>query len=241
MATTFMEHEVKAVYVGAGMHIYPLSDLPHINSFYYFDIRPLFSEGYRKGFIPKLNRAMKSYDMEFVNKNEAIKEPHKLGNLRVYSDGVQTVSYYTNTKIPFTDLDPDIKASITEKIKGFDTIIISGYHPDSSILDYAADKVHLVIYRCTGTDGNAITPNSIVSRLCRNELRDRFSKYTLVEVGQGQDDFKDDGTEISTGEQKTFDSWDDLYKYENETICLNKEEKKIYDRKQWLASKRQRT
>ena len=97
---------MKAVYIGAGIDIRPIKFLKHIKLFYYIDGLPFSNfgilqsniimkngmDGYSNPrFISELDKNMTSINMKLIN---------ILDNIRIYSDGDQTVYYYTNTSIP---------------------------------------------------------------------------------------------------------------------------------------------
>ncbi len=122
-----------------------------------------------------------------------------VSNLRVYSNDTQNIYYYTNSAIP------ELYNKIKKPIENFNILIIAGYHPDSIILDATSKKIHLILYQKTfyGVDNENL--NSIINRLHRGEINDRFYKYTLI--------MQDTGTMESTGEQIEFDTWEDFYEF----------------------------
>ena len=205
METTFSPEEI-ALYVGAGQHIYPIKDLPHIKTFYYLDSQPNSEFGIKKygmygkrkvcgkrpHFIEELDDEMEEFSMRLTAVNK---------NLRIYTNEKQHIYYYTNIAVP--ELFPEIK----EPIENFTTLILSGYNPDSIILEATTKKIHLVAYKWTIYDEDLKKPNSIISRLHRGEINDRFYKYTLI--NQGEEDYLD----VSVGVPISFDSWEGFYEY----------------------------
>lgn len=193
-----------ALYVGAGTDSNPITDLPYIKTFYYLDSQPKSEYGIqnyvlvenkkkfgiRPYFIKDLDTEMDSYNMKLTSVDS---------NLRVYSNDTQTIYYYTNIAIP------ELYNEIKKPIENFNTLIISGYDPDSIILDATTKKIHLILYQdtCYGEDDE--NPNSIINRLHRGEINDRFYKYTLIR--------QDPGMFESTGEQISFDTWDEFYEF----------------------------
>ena len=194
-----------ALYVGAGDHIYPITDLPHIKTFYYLDSQPNSEYGIkqyvsvdgekklgiRPEFIKKLDTEMAEFDMQLTN---------IVSNLRMYSNDTQNIYYYTNIAIP------ELYEEIKKPIENYNTLILSGYDPDSIILDATNKKIHLILYQDTCYCENEENPNSIFNRLHLGEINDRFYKYTLVR----QDS---EGMLESTGEQISFDTWEEFYKF----------------------------
>ena len=194
-----------ALYVGAGDHIYPITDLPHINTFYYLDSQPnseygfktdafdgtKISNGERLDFIAILDTKMAEFGIQLTT---------VVGNLRMYSNNEQHIYYYTNTAIP--ELYEEIKTAF----ENYNTLIISGFSTDSIILDATNKPIHLILYQDTCYGEFEENPNSIINRLHRGEINDRFYKYTLVR----QDS---EGMLESTGEQISFDTWEEFYKF----------------------------
>jgi hypothetical protein len=176
-----------AVYVGAGIDIRPIKFLKYIKTFYYFDGQPLsefgtmqaqewkdgeltgkFTDGFsRPDFIPELDKIMTSINMKLINKYQ---------NLRIYSDGIQTIHYYTNTSIP------ENYEKIKNVIRNFDTLIVAGHDPDSIFLDATKNKIHFIGFDDTvyHYDNDIEEPNSIINRLHIEEITNKFDKYTYI-------------------------------------------------------------
>ena len=194
-----------ALYVGAGDHIYPITDLPHIKTFYYLDSQPnseygfekygfdgiKVSSGERPEFIANLDTKMAEFGIQLTT---------VVGNLRMYSNNEQHIYYYTNTAIP--ELYEEIKTAF----ENYNTLIISGFSPDSIILDATNKPIHLILYQDTCYGEFEENPNSIINRLHRGEINDRFYKYTMISQDSG-------GMLESTGEQISFDTWESFYKF----------------------------
>ena len=193
-----------ALYVGAGTDSNPISDLPHIKTFYYLDSQPKSEYGIEKYvlvenkkkfgirpyFIKELDTEMDSYNMKLTS---------VVSNLRTYSNDTQNIYYYTNIAIP------ELYEEIKKPIENFNTLIIAGYDPDSIILDATNKKIHLILYQDTCYCENEENTNSIISRLYRYEINDRFYKYTLI--------MQENGIYETTGEQISFDTWDEFYEF----------------------------
>jgi len=195
---------MKAIYIGAGDDIRPIKFLKYIKTFYYFDGQPFSEFGTRQSniiiadgidgfsrpnFIPKLDENMTSINMKLIN---------TFDNLRIYSDGDQTVNYYTNTAIP------EHYENIKNTIRNFDTLIIAGHDPDSIFLDATINKIHFIGFEDTSFHNeNEIEygpdkPNGIINRLHTEEITNRFYKYTYMH---------------NNGDHISFDDWKSFYKY----------------------------
>ncbi len=198
-----------AVYVGAGVDIRPIQNLKYIKTFYYIDGQPFsefgtdqaqewenggwtgkFTDGFsRPKFIPELDKIMTSINMKLTN---------RFDNLRIYSDGDQTVHYYTNTAIP------EHYEKIKDTIRNFDTLIIAGHDPDSLFLDATINKIHFIGFEGTifhnenEIEGGPDEPNGITNKLHIEEITNRFDKYTYIH---------DNGAHLS------FDDWKSYYDY----------------------------
>ena len=202
------EESMTAEYVGAGTDIRPIQFLKYIKTFYYIDGQP-FSEfgtmqaqewedgqwgkltnGFsRPNFIPELDKNMTSINMELIN---------TIDNLRIYSDGDQTVHYYTNTAIP------EHYEKIKDTIRNFETLIVAGHDPDSLFIDATINKIHFIGFEGTiyhnenEIEGGPDEPNGITNKLHIEEITNRFDKYTYIH---------DNGTHLS------FDDWKSYYDY----------------------------
>ena len=146
-----------------------------------------FTNGFsRPNFIPELDKIMTNINMKLIN---------QIDNLRIYSDGDQTVHYYTNTSIP------DHYEKIKNTIRNFDTLIVAGHDPDNIFLDATRNQIHFIGFEGTvyhneyGTD----KPNSIINRLHIEEITHRFDKYTYIN---------------NNGIQISFDDWKSFYKFQ---------------------------
>ena len=193
-----------ALYVGAGTDSYPVYDLPYIKTFYYLDSQPNSEYGIqnyvlvenkkkfgiRPHFIKKLDTEMDSHNMKLSSVDS---------NLRVYSNETQKIYYYTNIAIP------ELYNEIQKPIENFNILIIAGYDPDSIILDATTKKIHLILYQDTCYCENEKNTNNIINRLHRGEINDSFYKYTLI--------MQEDGIYETTGEQISFDTWDEFYEF----------------------------
>ncbi len=200
---------MNAVYIGAGDDIRPIKFLKYIKTFYYFDGQPFSEFGTKQSrewengewtgkftndfsrpqFISRLDKNMTSINMKLIN---------TFDNLRIYSDGDQTVNYYTNTAIP------EHYENIKNTIRDFDTLIIAGHDPDSIFLDATRNKIHFIglentsFYNENEYEYGPDVPNGIINKLHIDEITNRFDKYTYIH---------NNGTDIS------FDDWKSFYKF----------------------------
>ena len=205
-----------AVYVGAGQDMRPVNDFKHIHTFYYMDGQPnsefgvmrskewkdgqwtgKFTNGFsRPYFIPELDKTMLKINMKLVNVKN---------NLRTYTNGKQTVHYYTNTAMP------EHYDNMKKIINKFDTLIVAGHDPDSIFLNATKNKIHFIGYENTSYVNDAFDPNdptyineyvenynSAVYRLHNDNIQQKFSKFSYVENNKNICD---------------FNHWNDFYTY----------------------------
>ena len=193
---------MKAVYIGAGIDIRPIKFLKHIKLFYYIDGLPFSNfgilqsniimkngmDGYSNPrFISELDTKMTSINMKLIN---------ILDNIRIYSDGDQTVYYYTNTSIP------EHYEKIKDEIMNFDTVIVAGYSPDCIFIDATKIKLHFIGFEETlywknnDNEDDPDTQKTIINKLHTEEIINKFEKYTYI---------YNDGTQL------TFDDWNAFY------------------------------
>ena len=182
---------MKAIYLGAGCDIRPLKNYKNIKQFYYFDSQPYsefgikqskewndgkwtgrFTNGFsRPNFIPTLNKTMKNYNMKLVNVSD---------NIRVYSNGDQTVYYHTNTAIP------EHYEKIKNTIRNFDTLIVAGHDPDSIFLDATRKKIHFI--GCENTSfhndkNDSYGPenkNSVIYKMHNDNIQNKFKSFSYL-------------------------------------------------------------
>ncbi|MDB4352229.1 hypothetical protein OAA60_02245 [Porticoccaceae bacterium] len=197
---------MKAVYIGAGIDIRPIKFLEHIKIFYYIDGLPFSNfgilqsniimkngmDGYSNPrFISELDKNMTGINMKLIN---------ILDNIRIYSDGDQTVYYYTNTSIP------EHYKKIKDAIINFDTLIVAGHDPNIIFMDATKKKLHFIGFEGTSyyneneNEGGPDTPNGIINKLHIQEIINKFEKYTYI---------NNDGTHCS------FDDWNSYYDHYN--------------------------
>ena len=125
----------EALYVGAGLDVQPIIKNKNIKIFHYIDGQPNSEFGIdeyilekgknafsRPNFISNLDKQMNKHNIKLININNN-------NNIRTYSNGFQTIYYYTNTSIP------EHFNKISKYIQNIDTLIIIGYDPSSIILN----------------------------------------------------------------------------------------------------------
>ena len=130
---------MSALYIGAGTDTDPITKFPDIKTFYYVDCQPNsefgvnYSPGFaRPKFIPNLNKKMTDIGMKFIN---------SIDDIRTYSNGDQTVHYYTNTSIP--------EHNDRIKLLEYDTLIVAGHHPHHLFLDNNNYKLKFIGFQGT--------------------------------------------------------------------------------------------
>lgn len=172
---------MKAVYVGAGVDTKPIQFFPNIKLFYYFDGQPNSEFGIRQSnikradgsdgfsrpnFISTLDDNMNKIEMKLINTYD---------NLRIYSNNVQMVYYYTNTAIPVH------YELIKEQIKIFDTMIVMGHDPDSIFLNSTTKKIHFIGNQETSYINNDFANiNSITYKMHNDNIQNKFDKFSYL-------------------------------------------------------------
>ena len=111
-----------------------------LKHFYYIDCQPFsefgikrskewrdgqwtgkFDNGFsRPNFIPRLDKVMTENNMKLAKVEN---------NIRTYTNGNQTLHYYTNTSMP------EHYEDIIDEIKDFNVLIVAGHDPHSIFLD----------------------------------------------------------------------------------------------------------
>lgn len=170
---------MKAIYLGAGIDIRPIKYCPDITHFYYIDGQP-YSEfgvlqstyinrdgtnGYsRPLFLQRLDHSMDGIGMKLVSID---------GNIRTYNNGIQTVSYLTNTA------NPTHYNNYKSIVNDFDVVIVAGHNPNSKFMDATSKKCKFI-----GFEGTVYHPDahegssSLITRLHKKELE--CSEYTYI-------------------------------------------------------------
>ena len=187
----------EALYVGAGLDVQPIIKNKNIKIFHYIDGQPNSEFGIdeyilengknafsRPNFISNLNKQMNKNNIKLININNN-------NNIRTYSNGFQTIYYYTNTSIP------EHFNKISKYIQNIDTLIIIGYDPSSIILNNINKQLTFI--------GNSDTfygnseyeiENSIIYNLHNNNLKNKFTSFNLM----------------NNDSIFTFNTWKEFYK-----------------------------
>ena len=170
---------MKAIYLGAGIDIRPIKYCPDITHFYYIDgqpyseygilqstsINPDGTNGYsRPLFLQSLDQRMDSIGMKLVSID---------GNVRTYNNGIQTVSYLTNTE------NPTHYNKYKSIVNDFDVVIVSGHDPNSKFMDATSKKCKFIGFEGTVYHYDKLEdPASLITRLHKKEIA--YSEYTYI-------------------------------------------------------------
>jgi hypothetical protein len=168
-----------AVYIGAGLDVRPVKALKNINKFIYIDCRP-FTEHPNskcncndKKFIDDFSYKMDRID--FLNKNEknddttscCRKKKIDINQVKFeYEKDNINLIYYFNTPFPSNNITDEIENELATS----DTLIVAGFHPHKSIIDYMKKPIHLVCFEGTyyGNDHHEDDLNTIIEYLHNN-------------------------------------------------------------------------
>ncbi len=165
----------KAIYIGAGEDIRPLICYPEIKNWIYVDSQPNneFGPEYyqpfsRPEFINDVTNHFRMVGFNLKNNNNDILDFFN-------STTKQRVIYCINIYIP------DSIDKIKYYLKGWDTLIDSGHHPDISIMNLTRRNYPLTFIGFDGTHyGKDETPeskNTIVNNLFNNKYK--FDNYSF--------------------------------------------------------------
>jgi hypothetical protein len=180
-----MESGTKALYIGAGEDVMPVTYLKHIKDFVFIDCKP-FSEfgvkvhecdpkyckgdciGYsRPWFVENVITKMEEIGMKYNKISE---------NELEFANESQRVTYFINTAIP------DHIDRVKDRIKSFDVFIVIGHDPHSEVLKYTTNKITFwgaknTAYVSEDSDGK----DQLTYRMCNEEaVRDKFNQYNLM-------------------------------------------------------------
>ncbi len=159
----------RLLYFGAGTHLQPVLDFISVKEFVFVDSQP-YTEFYRSGyiydkqfyrtnFVKELNSKAKLYGFELTE--EKVLDPtffwSTLSSVQkacyclfpklipqyanptmlkfINPQTSQTIKYYVSNPFPYSKSN-----ELIEDIKYSDGLIISGYHPHKSVLNYWSDK-----------------------------------------------------------------------------------------------------
>ena len=180
-----MESGTKALYIGAGEDVMPVTYLKHIKDFVFIDCKP-FSEfgvkvhecdpkyckgdciGYsRPWFVENVITKMEEIGMKYNKISE---------NELEFANESQRVTYFINTAIP------DHIDRVKDRIKSFDVFIVIGHDPHSEVLKYTTNKITFwgaknTAYVSEDSDGK----DQLTYRMCNEEkVRDKFNRFNLL-------------------------------------------------------------
>lgn len=209
----------RLLYFGAGIHFQPVLDFLTVKEFVFVDSQP-YTEFYRPGyiydkafyrtnFINELSLKAKLYGFQLVEEkvldntffwstlNPKQKACYILFPRLIpkYSNPTilkftnpqtsQTIKYYVSNPFPYFK-----SIELIDDIKSSDGLIICGYHPDKSVLDYWSDrKIKFIGYDSTwfgkeeSEDIDSVNSNNIIQYLHTIKIEDVdkfFSEYIFV-------------------------------------------------------------
>jgi len=199
---------MKALYIGSGCDIFPISFLSYIKDWVYIDCQP-FSEfgkivhicdkrwcpdkciGYsRPGFIPKVIKNMKDIGLKYKKVSE---------NELEFTNETQRVTFFVNTSVP-EDND-----RIKTRIKDFDNWIVMGHDPDASVLKYTTKNITFwgnreTSYSKCEQDDYRKNVNELCFHLNRiGTIKNHFTRFNC----------------IHNGKVNSFDNWYSFVKHTN--------------------------
>ena len=194
---------MKAVYAGAGTDVcFPFCNLLDVNSFYFIDSQPFSvygtdvslqadgSNGFsRANFMSHLEKTMDMCGLL----------PHLIReNIRTYMSKTASrrlIHYLINTSVPHHI------SKIKTQVRQYDMLIVNGFDPDRTIVDYIKHPILFVggancdYSADPGTYYNG-DQNGVVQQLHQDQkFRQKFSQFLYV----------DDG-----GKKHTFSTWEEF-------------------------------
>ena len=191
---------MKAIYIGAGSDVKPITFLNHIKDWVYIDCKP-FSEfgvkvhkcdtrwclkkcnGYsRPNFIPQVRKEMERIGMTYKKVSE---------NELEFTNDTQRITFFVNTSMP------EHIERVKHRIKDFDQWVVMGHDPDITALEHTSQNI--TFWGNTNTVYTKINSedeyyDNYKDQLCfqmnRDEkVRNRFSNFNII---AGQDTFNYD-------------------------------------------------
>ena len=139
----------KVVYIGAGTDIVPVLDpsLPHFDEYIFIDSRPNNEYGnsewnipgfYCKNFISNLKKVYKHHGFTIASNDT---ENSLIIFTGMVNEKEKTVYYFYSVAFPeHVNNFPLLK----NKLHNFDALIVCGYDPDSSILNYGKNQITII-------------------------------------------------------------------------------------------------
>ena len=204
----------KILYLGPWHHIKPVHDFPQVKEFIFIDTQPrsefdnkLFYHGfYKQNFYDDLIHKCICFGFELKTEYVIDQNYYKsiftlrqrlyyflwdvLPNhinptlLTFYNETTkQTIKYYISTNIKYT-MTPTLQQDIEEA----DALIVSGYHPNSKLLEYFTKPKIFIGYSNTWYDEDVDedVDASIISVLHQTEKTEYFYNFLAVSYKTGQ-------------------------------------------------------
>ncbi len=178
-----MQSGAKAIYIGAGEDVMPVTYLKHIKYFVYIDCQPFSAFGVKVHECdPNCNENCVGYSRPWFVKN-VITKMGKIGmkynkiseNELEFTNENQRVTYFINTAIP------DHLDRVKDRIKGFDVFIVIGHDPHSEVLKYTTNKITFWGAKNTVYSEEFESEDQLTYRMCNEEaVRDKFNQYNLM-------------------------------------------------------------
>ena len=125
------------------------------------------------------------------------------------NDKNSKVHYYTSTGIPFHLTGINLLEPLQRDLSNASTLIISGHHPDSHILEFMKKPVHLICYSKTWY------PKNLEELVAEGDPADKNKVFWKI---LEEPDFNKIVKQISYFEEakdelKTFTNYSDFYEY----------------------------
>lgn len=164
----------KAIYVGAGNDILPLLCYPNIKKWIFIDSQP--NNEFGPEYVEEFSRPY------FINDviNKFFMFEFEINRLDDKEDFIEFINFKTDQKIKyyFNTYLPDNIDQVQEEVKGWDTLIVAGHHPDSCIMDYKKRDYPSTFIGFTQTvysDGDYDNQNNIVTQIFNGKFK--FDNY----------------------------------------------------------------
>ena len=178
-----------ALYIGAGLDTYPITECDFIKYFYYIDSQPNSEFGIDEHIIPnpkyycipkccvpKINKFSRPTFIKNLNdsmSNIGMFLTEELDNLKIYSNNKQVVYYHTNTPIPEYN-------NIIKLIK-YEYLIVAGYHPNCSFLTKYDTNLKFIGFQGTNYSKNKSEKNDITSKLHYDkDICNKFNSFEYI-------------------------------------------------------------
>lgn len=140
------------VYIGAGLDLRPIELFQNIRHFIYIDSLPASENplvdpyDFDPFFLRKLLNKMEMFGFEWTSRDLNIsccglKNPQKKPFHIKFRRYLHTVDYYFSTIFPL-----DIDNNCLNQISQANTLIVSGYMPDLTIIQMMKNPIHLICF-----------------------------------------------------------------------------------------------